>query len=99
MATGNVVHNLERFNPSMSGAYDWGERFDGYIRGALEGNDRAALVGYEGHPDAALAAPDRDHFLPILYIAGIRSSDEPLSWVVDGGLDLGAVSMRAFRVG
>ncbi|HEY7994699.1 MAG TPA: 4,5-DOPA dioxygenase extradiol [Candidatus Eremiobacteraceae bacterium] len=99
MATGNVVHNLERFNPSMSGAYDWGERFDGYIRGALEANDRAALVGYEGHPDAALAAPDRDHFLPILYIAGIRSSDEPISWVVDGGLGLGAVSMRAFRVG
>ena len=99
MATGNVVHNLERFNPNMSGAYDWGQRFDAYIRAALEANDRAALVGYERHPDAALAAPDRDHFLPILYIAGIRGADEPLSWVVDGGLELGAVSMRAFRVG
>jgi len=99
MATGNVVHNLDRFNPRMSGAFDWGERFDAHIRASLEANDRAALVGYERHPDAALAAPDRDHFLPILYIAGVRHPDDPLTWVVDGGLEMGAVSMRAFRVG
>lgn len=99
MATGNVVHNLERFNPKMSGAYDWGERFDSYIRTSLESNDRAALVRYERHPDATLAAPDRDHFLPILYIAGLRGADDPLTWVVDGGLEMGAISMRAFQVG
>ena len=99
MATGNVVHNLERFTPRMKGAYDWGERFDSYIRTSLESNDRAALVNYERHPDAALAAPDRDHFLPILYVAALRRPDEALSWVVDGGLEMGAISMRAFRVG
>ena len=99
MATGNVVHNLDRFDPRMRGGHDWAARFDGYIRASLEGRDRAALIGYERHPDAALAAPDRDHFLPILYIAALRGDDDGLSWIVDGGLEMGAVSMRAFQVG
>ena len=99
MATGNVVHNLQRMNPSMRGGYDWAERFDAYVRESLERGDAGALVDYERHPDAALAAPDRDHFLPIVYIAGSRRDDDRLTWIVDGGLDMGAISMRAFQVG
>lgn len=99
MATGNVVHNLGRFDPQMTGGHDWAVRFDEYVKKSLEARDRAALAGYERHPDAALAAPDRDHFLPILYIAALRDAGEKLTWVVDGGLEMGAVSMRAFQVG
>lgn len=99
MATGNVVHNLERFDPRMRGGHDWATRFDAHVRASLEARDRAALVGYDRHPDAALAAPDRDHFLPLLYAAALRRDDDALTWVVDGGLEMGAVSMRAFRVG
>ena len=100
MATGNVVHNLQYIDPSRRGGYDWAQRFDDYIKQALEGHDHRALVEYERHPDAAVAAPDPDHFLPIMYPAGIRLADDPFAWVVDGdSLDMGSVSMRAFKVG
>jgi 4,5-DOPA dioxygenase extradiol len=99
MATGNVVHNLERFDPRMKGGTDWAARFDQHIRASLEGRDQRALIDYERHPDAGLAAPDRDHFLPLLYVAALRRDDEKLTWIVDGGLEMGAISMRAFQVG
>jgi 4,5-DOPA dioxygenase extradiol len=99
MATGNVVHNLDYMNPQRAEPFDWAERFDAFVRAALVSRDNDALVNYEKHPDASLAAPDPDHFLPLLYSAGIRREDDPLTFIVDGGLDMGSVSMRAFQVG
>ena len=99
IATGNVVHNLRYVDVHRTQPYDWAARFDAYVRKALEARDNAALINYESNPDAALAAPDPDHFLPILYVAGIRRDDDRLSFIVDGGLDMGSVSMRAFQVG
>ena len=100
MATGNVVHNLAFIDPQRRGGFDWAKRFDDFVKQTLEARDRRALVEYQRHPDAAIAAPDPDHFLPIMYPAGIRREDDALSWVVDGdSLDMGSVSMRAFKVG
>ena len=98
-ATGNVVHNLAYMDFNRRQPYDWAARFDAHVRTALESRDNGALVNYEQHPDAPLAAPDPDHFLPLLYVAGIRRPDDALTWIVDGGLDMGSVSMRAFQVG
>ena len=99
MATGNVVHNLEHMEPGRPTPYDWASRFDAFVKNALEARANESLIAYEEQPDAALAAPDADHFLPILYIAGIRRDDDPLTHIVDGGLEMGSVSMRAFQVG
>jgi 4,5-DOPA dioxygenase extradiol len=99
IATGNVVHNLQYMDPGRSAPYDWASHFDAFVRAALEARDDEAMIAYEKHPDAALAAPDADHFLPTIYIAGIRREDDPLTHVVDGGLEMGSVSMRAFQVG
>jgi len=99
MATGNVVHNLQYMDPQRSQPYDWAVRFDRSVKEALEARDAEALIAYQSHPDSALAAPDADHFLPLLYIAGIRRNGDPLTHVIDGGLELGSISMRAFEVG
>lgn len=98
MATGNVVHNLAKVDPAASAVPDWAQRFDDYVWKALEKKDDGALVEYERQPDAAVAAPDPDHFRPLLYIAGIRQPDDGLRSVI-AGFDLGSVSMRAFQVG
>ena len=62
-----------------------------------EGQDEA-LVDYERHRDGRLAVPTPDHYLPLLYIAGVRRNDDPMSVLVDG-IDLGSVSMTAVRFG
>jgi 4,5-DOPA dioxygenase extradiol len=99
MASGNIVHNLQYMDLSGKRApYDWAVRFDERIREALEKRNDEDLINYENLPDAALAAPDVEHYVPMLYIAGVRGPDDHLRFIIDG-IDGGAVSMRAFQVG
>ena len=47
--------------------------------------------------EAELAVPTPDHYLPLLYIAGTRTSYEPVTFPVEG-VDGGSVSMLAVRI-
>jgi 4,5-DOPA dioxygenase extradiol len=99
LGSGNIVHNLRAINFHQPGlAYDWANRFDADVQRLLEAGDDKALVEYERHPDGRLAVPTPDHYLPMLYIAGLRRSDDDLSVLVEG-VDLGSISMTAFRLG
>src|SRR5690606_18238049 len=71
VASGNVVHNLRRLQwdqPEL--AYDWAERFDD---AAAEQIARAPgeVLRLAEHPDYGQAVPTPDHFIPLLYLAGI----------------------------
>jgi 4,5-DOPA dioxygenase extradiol len=99
LGSGNIVHNLRAINfhqPDL--AYDWANRFDADVRRFLDAGDDRALTEYERHPDGRLAVPTPDHYLPMLYVAGLRRADDELSVLVDG-VDLGSISMTAFRLG
>jgi len=98
MGSGNVVHNLAYAHFGAATPYDWAVRFDEFIRSALERRDDQALVEYRSAEDGPIAAPDPDHYFPLLYIAGIRQPDDSLRFLTDG-IDLRSVSMRAFQVG
>jgi 4,5-DOPA dioxygenase extradiol len=97
IACGNIVHNLEHIDFGAAEPFPWAVRFDEFIEQALEKRDDEALVGYESHPDARLAAPDEDHFYPLLYAAGMRHDDDSLRFIVEG-YDAGSISMRAFTL-
>lgn len=97
LGSGNIVHNL-RMIGDIHAKYEWAERFDTYVRAALESGNSAALIDYERHPDAALAAPTPEHYLPLLYVAGLRQADDTLDFIVEG-TDLASISMTAFTIG
>jgi 4,5-DOPA dioxygenase extradiol len=97
VGSGNVVHNLRAMNPAAAGPLPWNERFDAYVRDAVASGDRTALLAYADHPDAALAAPDTEHFVPVLSIAGLRRPDDVCRTIVEG-YDWGSISMRAFAL-
>jgi len=61
--------------------------------------DDAPLVDYQnfGH-DATLSVPTPDHYLPLLYVLGIRKEQEPILFPVQG-VDGGSVSMFGVRIG
>jgi 4,5-DOPA dioxygenase extradiol len=93
------VHNLGAMNFNQPGlAYDWAIRFDADVQRYLRDGEDQALVRYERHRDGKLAVPTPDHYLPLLYVAGIRRNDDALTILVDG-IDLGSVSMTAVRLG
>ena len=97
VGSGNIVHNLRAvdFRRPDSG-YDWALRFDEAARELLQGSP-TEVVGLDGHADFDRAVPTPDHFLPLLYIAGLADS-QPLDLLVDGHA-AGSISMAAYTVG
>lgn len=97
VGSGNIVHNLGAMNPRAGGAaYDWALRFDTAAHGLLTG-DPSEIASLTEHPDYATAAPTPDHFLPLLYIAGLAGSQPLQSWI--SGHVAGSISMAAYTLG
>lgn len=99
VGSGNVVHNLRRIQwDKPDSAFDWAERFD---EAAVEqlASDPAGVLKLVEHPDYALAVPTPDHFIPLLYIAGVAAaSNEPMDALVRG-YAMGSLSMTCYGVG
>ena len=101
VGSGNVVHNLHTYawGRHPQGPYDWALRFERRVRQALSAGDHATLVDYEKlGPDALLAVPTPEHFLPLLYVLGASSAGEPVTFPVEG-MDGGSVSMLTVQFG
>lgn len=98
LASGNVVHNLGlvQWN-SPNAAFDWSERFDDALVGQLADEPSDVLMLTE-HADFPLAVPTPDHFIPLLYIAGLAAAGEALKAVVRGHA-MGSISMTSFGLG
>lgn len=98
LGSGNVVHNLRRIDRAQADTgFDWAHRFDDAVRDALA-KDPAAILSITSHPDFAAAVPTPDHFVPLLYIAGLASATDPMHAVLRG-YSLGSLSMTAYAVG
>ena len=99
LGSGNVVHNLHAIDwRQPDGGFDWNRRFDAAARALLRDRpgDAAALVR---HPDYAAAAPTPEHFLPLLYLAGIAAADGAGADVLVEGAAYGSLSMTSYTVG
>ncbi|AWH88300.1 4,5-DOPA-extradiol-dioxygenase [Limnobaculum parvum] len=100
VASGNVVHNLRmaRWQGNQQ-PFDWAERFDSFVRDNLSWQgDNHPLVNFIDNPDAYLACPTPEHYLPLLYVLGAREYNEPVSIPVDG-IVMGSLSMLSVKVG
>ena len=65
----------------------------------LQTNDHESLIDYPNlDPQAMLAIPTPEHYLPLLYIAGLQMEDEVASFPIQG-IDLGTISMLSVRYG
>jgi 4,5-DOPA dioxygenase extradiol len=77
--------------------FDWARRFDDAARAALTEKPSAA-PGLRGHPDFEQASPTPDHFIPMLYVAGLASAaNRPLEVLVDG-YAFGSLSMVSYTL-
>lgn len=98
LASGNVVHNLRRIDwQRPEAAFDWAVRFDEAVRKVMT-TDPARVVDLEAHPDFPLAAPTAEHWLPLLYIAGLAHAAGKPASVLCEGYDMGSLSMTAYGV-
>jgi 4,5-DOPA dioxygenase extradiol len=97
LGSGNVVHNLRTMDRRQPDAgYDWALRFDEAAREALLDNP-TGIAALDGHPDFDQAVPTPDHYLPLLYIAGLADA-QPLDLLIEGHYG-GSISMAAYTLG
>jgi 4,5-DOPA dioxygenase extradiol len=98
VGSGNVVHNLRALSWSQPDlGFDWARRFDDAARTALT-EKPAEAPGLRRHPDFALSAPTPDHFIPLLYIAGLAgAANRPLESLIEG-YAFGSLSMAAYTL-
>ena len=99
IASGNVVHNLQRLQWNQRDlAYDWAERFDDAVVEQLE-REPGDVLRLLDHSDYDLAVPTPDHFIPLLYVAGLAAADEAKPKPLVRGYAMGSVSMTCFGLG
>ena len=99
VGSGNVVHNLRKVQWNKpDAAFDWAERFDEAAT-ELMAKDPAAILKLTEHPDYELAVPTPDHFIPLLYTAGLAAADEGGAGALIRGYSMGSRSMTCYGVG
>jgi 4,5-DOPA dioxygenase extradiol len=99
LGSGNVVHNLRRMDPSrVREGFDWARRFDRDVR-ALLTESPESILEMSRHADFALAVPTPDHYLPVVFLAGLgTAAATPLDVLVDG-CAYGSLSMTSYELG
>jgi 4,5-DOPA dioxygenase extradiol len=98
VGSGNVVHNLRALDWSQPElGFAWAQRFDEAARAVLtETPGEVPALG--SHGDFASCAPTPDHFIPLLYVAGLAgAANRPLATLVDG-YAFGSLSMAAYAL-
>lgn len=110
LGSGNVVHNLRLIDSNammaqgngMSGggeAYPWATQFECAMRSAIAAGDDASVIDYGKFGEAArLSVPTAEHYLPLLYVLGVRARGDTVSFPVDG-IDLASISMLSVKLG
>ena len=98
IGSGNVVHNLRRIDwAKPEGGFDWAHRFDDAAR-ELMTNSPGDIAQLGEHPDYQLASPTPDHFLPLLYIAGLAAAADTTAEMFVGGCAMGSLSMASYQI-
>ena len=101
IGSGNIIHNLHSYawGKREVEPFDWAVRFEKLARELLLNGDDGPLVDYEllGR-DALLSAPTPDHYLPLLYVMGLRREDDAVTFPVEG-FDGGSISMLSVQIG
>ncbi|HUW35923.1 MAG TPA: 4,5-DOPA dioxygenase extradiol [Rhodocyclaceae bacterium] len=100
VGSGNVVHNLRALRRDAGdAAHAWAERFERAVMERLRRGDHDALIDYQDlDPEALLAVPTPEHYLPLLYAIGAMRTDEEVS-LPSHGIDMASLSMLSVLVG
>ena len=98
IGSGNVVHNLGGMTSTMpDGGFDWAERFDEQVKASMA-DQPAETAALDGHRDFRTAVPTPDHYIPLLYLAGLAGGAGRGADVLVDGYAYGSLSMTAYTL-
>lgn len=97
IGSGNIVHNLHEVDFSENAdPFPWALDFDNVVKKLLNNKEFESLNNYTQLGKNALrSVPTAEHYLPMLYILGMISESETISFVHES-MQNGSISMRSF---
>lgn len=96
LASGNIVHNLSLLNfQFMNEKLNWAIEFDNFILDEFQNKNFEKLISLD-HKNSRMAVPTLDHYLPLIYLAGI--TDEKDKVEIFNKKTLSSISMSSVKV-
>lgn len=102
IGSGNMVHNLRmvdwRSINSPGSGYDWAIEADEKMKKFILDEDHNSLINFESQGRIFdLAIPTAEHYLPLLYLLGLKESSENVILFNDSTLG-GSLSMTSVKI-
>ena len=98
-ASGTAVHNLAQWRADAAATPAWARDFEDWLVAAVEAGDADEIAHYRTRaPNAALAHPTEEHFLPLAVAMGAGGPGAG-NRVLHRGFSYGSLSMAAFAFG
>lgn len=104
IGSGNMVHNLRMVNLQSDDfnaehGYDWAFELNDIFKKKISENDIESLIDYRNlHKSATLAIPTLEHYIPLLYIMGLRKENENIN-IFNDKVIAGSLSMTSVIIG
>ncbi len=100
IGSGNMVHNLRRIDwRNPDGGYDWAVEANERFKQLIVSENYDALINYQKQGEAFnLSIPTPEHFIPLLYILGLKNKNESISLFNDKTI-MGSISMTSVKIG
>lgn len=99
LGSGNVVHNLGRIDWGRPDTgFDWARRFDDATLRCIT-DSPGDIESLAAHSDFDLAVPTSEHFVPLVYLAGLADAEGATCGVLVDGFSYGSISMTAYTLG
>ncbi len=103
VGSGNIVHNLSlvdwsKLNTDDFG-FDWTREVMKKVKESIVSDDHQTLIDFASQGHAfELAIPTSEHYLPLLYILGLKEEGESVTFYNDKAV-AGALSMTSVKIG
>lgn len=98
VGSGNIVHNLAMMDWQNNKGFDWASKANETMKSLALGEEHGKLIKYESlGQEIRLAVPTPEHYLPFLYILGLKEKNESITFFNDKTI-LGSVSMTSLLV-
>ena len=98
IGSGSVTHNLRLTNSRSSKIDDWAVAFDEFIKASFTKKEFINIVNAPYHPLFNISHPFDDHYIPLLYTAGMTKKEDKVEHFYEEIVSRN-LSMRCIKVG